>query len=62
MLDSRDSRSGVMELSDENGSHRDNFLRAADRSDNSWRRQRKTGEFGSDQGSRLLRFLSAGLS
>jgi hypothetical protein len=50
-----------MEVSDEDGSHRDNFLHAADRSDNSWRCQRKTGEFGSDQGSRLLRSLSAGL-
>jgi hypothetical protein len=50
-----------MEVSDENGAHRDNFWRAADRSDNSWRCQRKTGEFGSDQGSRLLRSLSAGL-
>jgi len=61
MLDSLLSHSGVMEVSDENGAHRDNFRRAADRSDNSWRCQRKTGEFGSDQGRRLLRSLSAGL-
>ena len=45
LLDSRLSHSGVMEVSDENGAHRDNFRRAADRSDNSWRR-RKAGEFG----------------
>jgi hypothetical protein len=35
MLDSRDSRSGIMEVSDEDDAHRDNFLRAADRGDNS---------------------------
>ena len=34
MLDSRDSRSGIMEVSDENDAC-DNFLRAADRCDNS---------------------------
>ena len=45
----------------ENGAHRDNFRRAADRSDNSWRRQ-KASEFGSDQGSRLLQCVSADLS
>jgi hypothetical protein len=51
MLDSRLSRSGVMEVSDENDAHRDNFLRAADRGDISWGRRRKAGEFGSHQGS-----------
>jgi hypothetical protein len=50
-----------MEFSHENGAHRDNFLRAADGSDNSWR-PRKAGESGSHQGSRLLQLpLSADL-
>jgi hypothetical protein len=62
MVDSRLSRSGVMETQYENGAHRDNFLRAADLSDNSWR-QRKDGEAGSHHGSRLLPYaLSADLS
>src|SRR6478672_4337754 len=50
-----------MEVSDENGAHRDNFLRAADSSDSIWRR-RKAGKFGSNQGSRLLQSVSAALS
>jgi len=61
MLDSRLSHSGVMEVVDENAAHHVNLRRAADRSDNSWRCQRKTGEFGSDKGSRLLFDLSADL-
>jgi hypothetical protein len=48
-----------MEVSDENGAHRDNSLLAADSSDNSWKR-RKAGEFGSD--GRLLPNVPAGLS
>jgi hypothetical protein len=43
-----------MEVLDENGAHCDHFLRAANRSDNSWRRRQKTSESGSHQGSRLL--------
>jgi hypothetical protein len=54
MLDSLLSHSGVMEVLDENGAHCDHFLRAANRSDNSWRRRQKTSESGSHQGSRLL--------
>ncbi|HEV8494161.1 MAG TPA: hypothetical protein VGR76_17910 [Candidatus Angelobacter sp.] len=53
LLDSRDSRF-IMEVLDENGAHCDHFLRAANRSDNSWRRRQKTSESGSHQGSRLL--------
>jgi hypothetical protein len=50
-----------MEFSYENGAHRDNFLRAADGSDNSWRR-RKAGQSGNHQSSRLLQLpLSADL-
>jgi hypothetical protein len=53
----------VMEVADENDAHRDSFLRA-DRSDNSWQYQRKSGEFGNYQSSLLLRssFVSAALS
>jgi hypothetical protein len=42
-----------MEVSDENGAHRDHFLRGVDRIDKSWQR-RKANEFCSHQGSRLL--------
>ena len=62
MLDSGHRRLFVMEVSDENHEHCGNFLRAADRSENSWRRGQKAGEFGSHQGSRrLLHALSAAL-
>jgi hypothetical protein len=50
-----------MELQYENGAHRDNFLRVADRSDNIRQGRPKAGEFGSYQGSRLLQPLSAAL-
>jgi len=50
MLDSRLSRSGVMEVSNENDAHRD-FLRAGDRGDISWGRRQKAGEFDSRQSS-----------
>jgi hypothetical protein len=51
-----------MEISYENGAHRDHYVRAADRSDNSRRLQQKAGESGGYQGSRLLHGMSADLS
>ena len=62
MLDSRRSRSGVKEFPHENGAHRDNFVCAADRSDNSWRFKQKAGQSGSQQGGRLLLYVPADLS
>jgi hypothetical protein len=51
-----------MEVLHENHKHRYSFLRAADRSENSWRSRQKAGEFGNHQGSRLLQSaLSAAL-
>jgi len=44
----------------ESGAHCDHFLCAANRSDNSWRRQ-KAGECGRHQYSRLLQYVSADL-
>lgn len=54
MLDSGHRRLSVMEVSHENRKHRYNFLRAADRSENSWRSRQKAGEFGNHQGRGLL--------
>jgi hypothetical protein len=50
-----------MEVADEDHEHCHNFLRAAERSENSWRRREKAGEFGNHQGRRLLQSLSADL-
>lgn len=62
LLDSRDSRLRHGGLSHENHPHRNSFPRAINRNNNSWRRRRKAGESASDQGGRLLRYMSAALS